>query len=81
MCSRRKDLCEEERFVVSLNARDGTHPNSGIGAHFPAVEPGRLPRRDRTAMRWRVVYLWAADKYFGPLPSRRRSVNQTVIRP
>src|SRR6266498_2806290 len=40
-------------WVVSLNSRDGTHPNSGTGARFPAVEPGMLPRSDRTAIhRW-----------------------------
>ena len=28
----------------------------------------------------RVAYLGPADKYFGPLPTRLRSVNQPVIR-
>src|SRR6266508_3994530 len=40
-----------QKLVVSLNSRDGTHPNSGTGARFPAVEPGMLPRSDRTAIR------------------------------
>jgi len=65
VCSRRKDLCKEEGFVVSLNARNGTHPNSGIGAHVPAVEPGKLPRRDKTAMRWWSRHDWS---YLPPSP-------------
>src|SRR5262249_61910595 len=39
-------------LVVSLNSRDGTHPNSGIGAPRRATDPGMLPRPGRTAIRW-----------------------------
>src|SRR5947209_6923881 len=39
-------------LVVSLNARDGTHPNLETGARLRAIEPGMLPRRGRTTIRW-----------------------------
>jgi hypothetical protein len=42
-----------ERFsVVSLNCRDETYPNAGTGTRWHAIDPGMLPRRDRTAMHW-----------------------------
>ena len=46
-------FCLERQFwVVALNARDGTHPNLETGARLRAVDPGLLPRRGRTTMRW-----------------------------
>jgi hypothetical protein len=41
-----------EFLVVSLNSRDGPHPNLGIDTRFPATDRGTLPRRGRTAIRW-----------------------------
>src|SRR2546426_4586771 len=56
-CTRDRDTTQKyigliSSLVVSLNARDGTHPNLGTGARFRAVDPGMLPRRGRTTIRW-----------------------------
>ena len=55
-----------QRFsVVSLNSRDGAHPNSRTGAPSPATDPGMLPRHGKTAIRW-----WSRHdrSYLLPLP-------------
>ena len=51
--------------VVSLNSRDGAHPNSRTGAPSPATDPGMLPRHGKTAIRW-----WSRHdrSYLLPLP-------------
>jgi hypothetical protein len=64
---------------VSLNSRDGTHPNSGIGAPRPATDPGMLPRLGRTAMRWWSRY---DRSYLPPSPGSQVATcvaNRTLV--
>src|SRR3954465_14508070 len=67
------------KAVVSLNSRDGTHPNSGIGAPRPATDPGMLPRPGRTAIHW-----WSRHdrSYLPPSPGSQVAtcvVNRTLV--
>src|SRR5262249_47088715 len=68
-----------EDSVVSLNSRDGTHPNSGIGTPRPATDPGMLLRLGRTAIRW-----WSRHdrSYLPPSPGSQVATcvaNRTLV--
>jgi len=42
----------DRRTVVSLDCRDETHPNARTGTRWHAIDPGMLPRCNRTVMYW-----------------------------
>jgi len=42
----------KQLLVVSLDCRDETHPNARTGTRWHAIDPGMLPRCNRTVMYW-----------------------------